>query len=87
MRLIKDNFDWQEYIGGLDMTGVAGHPYPFDHVNEPEEFPCVCETMIDHDKPGPVQLVHVFFTSDDAQLLTGLNVRGMPFEEPEEENA
>ena len=64
MRYIRDSFDWQEFLRSLDETGIAGHPYPFDHMNEPDNSPCVCETLIDDEKPGRVQLVHVFFTEE-----------------------
>ena len=80
MKLIKDSFDWQEYCNALDITGVAGIPYAFQHVNEPDEFPCVCETVLD-DRPSTIELIHVFFTSEHAAMLSGLTVRGEPFEE------
>ena len=75
MRKIRDNFDWQEYLRQLDEIGVAGHPYPFEHMNEPDDFPCMCETLIDDDKAGRVQLVHVFFFLEDANELLGITIQ------------
>jgi len=78
MKLIKDSFDFTEYMAELDQIGIAGHPYPFQHMNEPEDFPCVVETLIDDDKPGAVVMVHVFFGPDDAALLAGITVKADP---------
>ena len=82
MKYIRDNFDFQEYRAELDQVGIAGQPFPFIHMNEPEDFPCMCETMIDlADKPGQVTMVHVFFGTADASVLLGTS--RVKFEEEE----
>ena len=85
MRLLIDNWSWQQYMEGLDQIGVGGYPYPFVHMNEPEIYPCMVDTMIDDEHPGTVRLVHVFFYPEDAAELLGVTERMTVKEESDEE--
>jgi len=82
MRILVDNWGWQQYLEELDKTGVAGYPYPFKHMNEPESYPCMVDTMIDDEPTGAVRLVHVFFYPEEAAEL--LRVTGQTDSAPEE---
>lgn len=84
MAVIRNHEEWVRYMRSLNEKGVGGTFYEFQHIESPEQYPCVVASILDDHPPAGANLamVHCFFYEDDARVLLGQNIVTFNEEEP-----